>query len=246
MKTLSIPAGDRNLPAWLHPCSSPASPCLVVCHGFCGSPEGGSSLELADAINKLNIATLRFSFTPHSSLSRQVTEIEAVVNFCRTNLHGPAALLGRSMGAAASLVFAASGAVLSGLILMASPADLPATFSGILGDDYARLEQGQAVTVFHEGQPVHLTPDFIKDLKKPDLFLAAASLNGLPLLVVHGMEDETVPPDHGRLLYEKAGHPKELLLLPGVSHSFSGQARHFVPQIAAWLERQVFPRFLVV
>ena len=242
MQNLSIHAGDYTLPAWFHAAASPAAPCLVICHGFCGSPEGGSSLELAASLQKHDIATLRFSFTPYGSLSRQIDEIGAVVNYCHTTLQTRTALLGRSMGAAASLAFAASNPGLSGLCIMASPADLPATFRGILGEDYTRLEQGQPVTVFHENQAVPLTPDFIKDLKSYDLIRAVGNLNNLPLLIVHGMEDDTVPAEHGRILYNAAEKPKELLLLPEVHHSFSGLADRFVPAVTTWLIQQVFPR----
>ena len=242
MQDLSIHAGNYTLPAWFHAASSPAAPCLVICHGFCGSPEGGSSLELAASLQNHDIATIRFSFSPHGSLTRQVGEIGTVINFCRTTLQTRIALLGRSMGAAASLTFAASNPDLSGLCLMASPADLPATFHGILGEDYTRLEQGHPVTVFHENQAVHLTPEFIEDLKSYDLIRAVRSLKNLPLLVVHGMEDDTVPTEHGRSLYNAAEKPKELLLLPGVNHSFSGLADRFVPAVTTWLIQQVFPR----
>ena len=240
MQNLSIPAGNFILPAWLHEGATHAAPCLVICHGFCGSPEGGSSFEIAEALQKHNIATLRFGLTPHASLSQLVAEIGAVINYCRTNTSARIALLGRSMGAAASLVFAAANPGLAGLCLMASPADLPATFSGILGEDYTRLENGHPVTVFHENQPVHLTPEFIRDLKKYDLPCAIASLSGLPILLVHGLEDDTVPVEHGRRLYSSASMPKKLLLLPDVKHTFTGMANRFVPELTAWLTNEVF------
>ena len=246
MQNLSIQAGDRILPAWFHATASPDSPCLIICHGFCGSPEGGSSLELAASLQPHDIATMRFSFTPHGSLSQQIDEIGAVINYCRSTLQTQIALLGRSMGAAASLIYAAANPGLSGLCLMASPADLPATFRGILGEDYLRLEQGHPVTVFHENQPVHLTPEFIKDLESFDLIRAVANLKNVPLLVVHGMEDDTVPVDHGHSLYKAAEEPKELLLLPQVNHSFSGIADRFVPEVTVWLTQQVFPRKFVI
>ena len=241
MQNLSIPADDHFLPAWLHSCDLPAAPCLVICHGFCGSPTGGSSLELAAALLDKSINTLRFSFTPHRSLSEQVAEIGAVMDYCHSNLHGPFALMGRSMGAAASLIFAAAHPDLAGLCLMACPANLPATFSGMLGPDYERLEAGESVNILYEGQSICLTPDFIQDLKKPDLLRAAASLKTFPLLLVHGLEDSTVAVEQGRSLYEAATCPKKLLLLPGVAHSFFGQADRFVEQVVNFLCRQVFP-----
>jgi putative redox protein len=242
MQTFDIPAGENSLMAFLHPAPSGLSrPVLVVCHGFCGSAEGGSSLDLALTLHDRDISLLRFRFTPQRCLSQQVAEIGSVIEYCRTNLTQDIALLGRSMGAAAALAFASIDRRVSGLCLMASPADLPSTFRGILGDDYTRLEQGQSVTAFHEDEPVHLTPDFIRDFAHYDLPAAIREIAGTPLMIIHGMEDATVPVEQGRQLFFAAGEPKRLLLLPDHGHSFTGCAERFVPAVADWLTQEVFP-----
>jgi fermentation-respiration switch protein FrsA (DUF1100 family) len=40
----------------------------------------------------------------------------------------------------------------------------------------------------------------------------------LPLLIVHGEDDQVVPPEHGIALYDAAGAPKTLWLVPGAGH----------------------------
>jgi len=241
MRNYQISFGDSTLAAFFHPAfSGPNSPVLIVCHGFCGSVEGGSSIELANVLQKRGIGVLRFRFTPHRCLSQQVAEISCVVNFCRESLGSRIALLGRSMGAAASLAFAAKAPDLAGLCLMASPADLPATFRAILGDDYTRLEEGQPLTVFHEGEPARLTPEFIQDFDFYDLPAAVRRLVDTPLLIVHGLDDATVPVEQGRLLFAAAAEPKRLLLLADHGHSFSCCPERFVPTVADWVSSEVF------
>lgn len=41
----------------------------------------------------------------------------------------------------------------------------------------------------------------------------------MPKLFIHGTEDETVPVEHGRALYERASSPKTLFLVPGAGHN---------------------------
>lgn len=41
----------------------------------------------------------------------------------------------------------------------------------------------------------------------------------VPLLIVHGEADWLIPADHARRLFERAGEPKELCLLPGALHA---------------------------
>ena len=230
MQTLQIPAGIRQLNAKFHPAPGGAGrPVMVLCHGFCGSADGGSSTELASALQQQDMALLRFWFTPHRCLSQQVAEINAVIDYCRRNVSRKIVLAGRSMGAAAVLAAAARDRNLSGLCLMACPADLPSTFRGILRNDYERLERGEAVTVIHEGNPVHLTPDFIDDFSRYDLIADIRSL-----------ADVTVPEEHARRLFDAAGEPKRILLLPDHGHSFIGVGDRFIPTVVDWLWQQVF------
>ncbi|MDR2031151.1 MAG: alpha/beta hydrolase [Azoarcus sp.] len=40
----------------------------------------------------------------------------------------------------------------------------------------------------------------------------------VPLLLLHGDRDETIPPTHSQRLFEAAGEPKELVIAPGAGH----------------------------
>lgn len=42
-----------------------------------------------------------------------------------------------------------------------------------------------------------------------------------PLLIIHGLADEQVPPDHSRRLFAAAGEPKELWLVEGAGHGLN-------------------------
>jgi uncharacterized protein len=241
VQTLKIPSPTGELTAFYHTKTTSPRPLLLICHGFCGSPDGGSGIELAEELVQRDFSVLRIRFTPQQPLSHQMGEIGAAINFCRQHLTSRIALLGRSMGAAASLAFAARNPELSGLCLMASPADLPQTFRHGLGKYYERLETGETVEFVSEGITVHLEPEFVRDFARHDLLADVRNLSGMPLLIIHGLADETVPVENGRQLFAAAGQPKDLVLLPGVPHSFVGQAEHFVSLVADWLEAKVFP-----
>lgn len=47
---------------------------------------------------------------------------------------------------------------------------------------------------------------------------SVAAISPLPLLLMHGDQDVVVPPDHSRQLFERAGEPKELSIIPGAGH----------------------------
>jgi len=66
---------------------------------------------------------------------------------------------------------------------------------------------------------------------------AAARMEGRPLLIVHGAEDEAVPVSDARALAESAGASAELHILPGAGHRLRADPRA-VALLVGWLERQ--------
>jgi fermentation-respiration switch protein FrsA (DUF1100 family) len=71
-------------------------------------------------------------------------------------------------------------------------------------------------------------------------FRAMAAVNWVgrisprPLLLVHGDRDDVVPMEHARILYERAGHPKELQVFSGAGHRLRRDPR-VVEAAIGWL-----------
>ena len=64
---------------------------------------------------------------------------------------------------------------------------------------------------------------------------AAARIAPIPLLVVHGDQDIYFPPDHAHQLYEAAGEPKELWIVPGFGHAETGMNAALLNRIGQWV-----------
>jgi dipeptidyl aminopeptidase/acylaminoacyl peptidase len=56
-----------------------------------------------------------------------------------------------------------------------------------------------------------------------------------PLLLVHGSEDATVPPEHARELYARAGEPKKLVVIEGAGHRLRRDER-VIAALLDWLK----------
>lgn len=68
-----------------------------------------------------------------------------------------------------------------------------------------------------------------------------ANISPRPLLIIHGDRDEVVDLDHARRLYEQAGDPKELVIIPDGEHRL--RTNEAAMNIAlAWLETQSHDR----
>lgn len=58
-----------------------------------------------------------------------------------------------------------------------------------------------------------------------------------PLLIIHGVEDEVIPFDHGRRLFDAAPEPKTFLPLPGLSHNSPREQPQVLRALADFLDR---------
>ncbi len=212
---------------------------LVMSHGFRGSKDGhGRAVELAEQVSAKGMGVVRFDFTPCESLDRQVEELLCVTEWMQLQGWRSLVLLGRSMGGCASLLAAGQlGRRVKGLCLWATPGDLQATFQNALGREaYRQLEHGNSMELQDEWGRLYLEPDFISDFAMLSLPAKLVALGPLPLLILHGTEDELVPVEQARIYANAALGPCEVVLLEGADHRFSEHFRESAAAVTAWLE----------
>jgi fermentation-respiration switch protein FrsA (DUF1100 family) len=58
----------------------------------------------------------------------------------------------------------------------------------------------------------------------------------VPILLVHGLLDDRLPPSCSELLYERAGEPRRLELLEGATHSLRQRREDVRAMALAWFE----------
>jgi hypothetical protein len=67
----------------------------------------------------------------------------------------------------------------------------------------------------------------------------AARVAPRPMLLIHGLADEILPADCSRQVYERAGEPRELVLLPGARHGLDEAREEVLELLVRWLSRQL-------
>ncbi|MCR5414243.1 MAG: lysophospholipase [Kiritimatiellae bacterium] len=220
-----------RLPAAVQP--SAKHPVAVLCHGFGGDKceRGGMFREIADALARRGVASVRFDFNGHGesegamrdmTVLNEIEDAKHVVEWARKRpwCNGKVFLVGHSQGGVvASMTAGELGAsAISGLVLLA-----PAC---VLKDD-ARRGCTFGVEYDPEDPPevVHLPGgkvigrEFIKTACKLQIFETAAKYRG-PLCLIHGTGDSIAKTEHVERLH--AEHPgSEMHLMPGDDHGFS-------------------------
>jgi putative redox protein len=219
-------------------------PALVLCHGFPSGPGGATAAtstfpELADRISTemgwIVMAPALRGCPPSAgdfSVGNWFRDLEACVDDLVDNYDADGVwLAGFGTGGALALCVGGASVRVRGVASLAAPADF---------DDWAssprRLAQhARELGILDRGAAVALD-QWQRDLRSMQAVDASARMSPRPLMLIHGSEDDLVPPFDARVIADAHGDA-ELRMIPGAGH----QLRHDPRAIAVllgWLARQ--------
>ncbi len=78
-------------------------------------------------------------------------------------------------------------------------------------------------------------------LAAQDVREAVARIAGRPLILLHAEGDTQIPSEHSAELYEEAGDPRELVIVPGGAHTTVQHDPELQGMALRWLERRLRP-----
>jgi dipeptidyl aminopeptidase/acylaminoacyl peptidase len=219
------------------PDETPA-PTVVFCHGFTGHRIEDHRLfvRAARRMSKEGIAAVRFDFRGSGesegefedmTVSSEINDLNAVLRFLtdRTEvLHDKIGVVGLSLGGVVSILASAQNQTVKAVCTWSSPAELRSLSTNVersFGMDSKKLLETSYVDL---PNGYRVGKNFFIDALKHDVLDSCAKISPRPLLIIHGSADPVVPIQHARMLYDKAGEPKKLIIIEGAGHTFSGRA----------------------
>lgn len=236
-------AGHLSLPE--SPASSPP-PGLVLCHGFPAVPggaaaSGGTYPDLADRIAAdAGWVVLTFTFRGIGdsqgdfSLAGWLDDLRAAVDhLLRTEDVSGVWVAGSSTGGGLGICLAAEDDRVRGVAALAAPAE----FTSWAADPAAFLEHARHMGVVSTpGFPEDFS-SWARELSEISPVSAIGKIPPRAILLVHGSDDETVPPEAARQLADAAGAPIDLVMLNHAAHRLRHDPRA-VAVLIGWLDRQ--------
>lgn len=209
-------------------------PAVVVgCHGLFSDGNSPKQIALAQKLNGLGIAFLRFhhrgcgasegDFSEVTSLEGRVRDLTAAVGMLRerADIGDTVGLFGSSMGGAVCLS-AAPDLDVSAVVAVAAPVR-------IVSDDAAMKAIERSGTA--------VDPAFYRRRLTFDLSGRLSRLHHI--LVFHGEADDIIPVANAREILRNARDPKRLILQKGGDHRIS-DPRHqeeFMREAVRWFDR---------
>jgi pimeloyl-ACP methyl ester carboxylesterase len=229
-------AHGERLDAAFHPGAPGRRELVVIAHGVTSSKDRPWLVELARALEREGVASLRVSFSGNGSSegrfedatpSKAAEDLRCVL----AALDGwTVAYAGHSMGGAVGVLCAARNARLRALVSLAGMLHVGRFFA----THFARLDFGQPML----GKPAcPWNRTLADDARRLGSLVEEARAVRVPWLLVHGTADELVPHADALDAREAAGASARVELLEGVDHRFTGAIEDMVACAAPWLAR---------
>ena len=204
-------------------------PAICLCHGIPSgqqpSPGDSGYPGLAQRFCDAGFVTLIFNFrgTGQSQGNLDMLgwtrDLEAAIDFlCKLDEvdNSRLCLLGSSGGAAVSVYMAANDPRVFSVATLACPADF--NFPPVKQPGESLIGHFRSIGVIRDTDFPHSMDEWLEGFSTVSPIRWVDRISPCPLLLIHGDKDEVVAVEHALRLYEKAGEPKEMVIIPGAGH----------------------------
>jgi uncharacterized protein len=231
--------GELVTPSWGMPHSL-----VVLLHGIPLSrpdPRDPGYALMARQLAENGFAALFVNFrgcgtsTGNFYLGGWYKDLTSIIYFVKTELTPEKTFIaGYSAGGSLAIKYVAENGVADGLATFAAPARLTKVFPP--ENVMQLIEAARDIGIIRDKDFPPSPRWFLEDAAGYEAIDYVRRVSPVPLLVVHGDDDELVPLRQGRELFEAAGQPKELVVLPKGEHRLRHDPRS-METLLAWLPK---------
>jgi putative redox protein len=221
---------------------------VVLGHCFTCSRHTGILRQMAQDLSRRGFLTLRFDFSGNgqsegifseSTYSKQISEIQAAVNYLAGKGAEWIGAAGHSMGGLISFLAGAQTDNVKAVCALASRLTGFKAVHFLSAEQRRTLEREGEVVFSSRGRALKLTNEFFADA---DNFNPVSLINNLnkPLLVIHGKKDEIIPIEEAYKIRDLKSDKVRFQFLPLADHMFSREDdRKEISQIVvSWFNEQ--------
>ncbi len=219
---------------------------IVMAHGFTLSWQRPAVWQVATRLNR-SAGVVTFDFRGHGrsgGLStmgdREIRDLDVAVAYARELEYRRVAAVGFSMGASVVVRYAGLVGGLDAAVSVSGPGRWYYRGTGPMRRVHWAVERRAGRLVTRTWLKTRVSPARWDPVPVPPAE-AAARIAPIPFLVVHGDQDPYFPVDHAHQLFEAAGDPKELWVVPGFGHAESAASDGLVDRIGRWVQLAAQP-----
>ena len=214
---------------------------LILGHGVTGDMDRPLMVAVAEALSARGWSCLRMSFSGNggsdgefeeATITKESEDLQDLIEEIPTDVR--IAYCGHSMGGAVGLTAASLDQRIEVLVTLAGM---------VFTEEFLEREFGDVVPdegLMWDEDDCPLTQNFVDDMESIGDLLDEAGELGRPYLLIHGTDDDVVPPEDSEQAFEHAAEPKKLVMVDGAGHSFEETGYGEVSEaIDSWLEEHL-------
>jgi len=196
---------------------------IIICHGMTGSKENNFIPLLSNNLFENGFSVLRFDFTGNGesgkeinegTYSQEINDLGNAIDFLEKLNYKKICVIGHSMGGTVSIIRTSIDKRINCLIPIAAPVH-PGKESLFPHQQKELEERGWILWWGHR----KLKKSFFDDASKYDCTKYVKKIN-VPILILHGEKDGTIPLQQAKDLYKNANEPKYLGIIKEARHCF--------------------------
>lgn len=218
MGILHLPKGERKFPL------------VVICHGFGDDKTQRKIVRLARILEKDRIATFRFDFEGcgdsegdflKATVEKEVEDLNSAIRYIKKIKNIDLrnfAFVGHSIGAVICTLFLARSKIDAKAIVMWAPSFNQKALMKYWASPKQMKKWKSQGYLHREGKEKVIGLDYLKENINKDYSQILEQIK-IPILIIHGEKDETVPPRFSKKLAKNYKNIK-LTLLSRADHKF--------------------------
>jgi len=210
-------------------------PAVCVCHGIPGErydPTADSYPQLAERVCGEGIAALTVKFRGAGTSEGDIElpgwtrDLAVAIDYLAAQPEVDSSrlgLFGFSGGAAVSICVAARDERIAAVASCASPAE----FASLVGDEKPEdiIKGMRDIGAIRDNNFPPSAEEWFEGFRSFSPVDSVAGISPRALLLLHGSEDDVVPVSHVYRLYDRAGEPKEMVVIDGAGHRLKQEER---------------------
>jgi pimeloyl-ACP methyl ester carboxylesterase len=204
----------------------------VLAHGFMGSKHRPYITGLTEKLSQY-FDVITFDFRGHGGSSgtysgtKELYDVKVVLDYAGNYGYKKIAFVGFSLGGIQGIYAAAKFHDVDALVTVGTPADAEAVIPNAKWLFWLTNNRFGRIVL-----QIWVRLDSSAELPRP--VTVVGQISPIPMLIVHGRDDNLVDLKEAQTLYEKAKEPKELVIIEGMKHPPSLPVE-FYDTVASWL-----------
>lgn len=242
----------RQLIGMLHlPDNRGRFPLVVICHGWGDNKTQRKFVRLARTLEKNRIAALRFDFEGcgdsegdflKATVKKEIADLKSAIYYVKKikNIDiEKIAFVGHSMGAVICALFLAQNKVAAKIIAMWAPAFNQKELMKYWATSKEIKQWERQGYLYREGKEKIIGLDYLRENRDKDYSSIFKKVQ-LPVLIIHGSKDETVPVKFSKAL-AKIHKNIKLSVLVGADHKFEDYyiQQRLIKDTVRWIKSKI-------